>query len=102
MPGPHVRNSAFVASSSAGDSATIAPTFRSFAAHPSRRLPMPGANESSTVEWHSAQVMPTRVSVPERVTVPLDADDRVQAQQLDGDSGIVEIDSARTQRLHQR
>ena len=35
---------------------------------------MPGANESSTVEWHSAQVMPTRVSVslpPTFSTVPL-------------------------------
>ena len=32
------------------------------------------ANESSTVEWHSAQVMPTRVSVsvpPTLSTVPL-------------------------------
>src|SRR5207237_249218 len=51
-----------VASPSAGDSATIAPTFRSVLAHPSRRLPMPGANESSTDEWHSAHVMPTFVS----------------------------------------
>ena len=25
---------------------------------------MPGANESSTDEWHNAQVMPTRVSCP--------------------------------------
>ena len=30
---------------------------------------MPGANESSTVEWHSAQVMPTRVSVSAPLTV---------------------------------
>ena len=30
---------------------------------------MPGANELSTVEWHSAQVMPTRVSVSLPLTV---------------------------------
>ena len=33
-----------------GASETIAPTFRSLLAQPSRRFPMPGANESSTVE----------------------------------------------------
>ena len=35
---------------------------------------MPGMNESSTVEWQRAQVMPTRVSVsmpPTLSTVPL-------------------------------
>src|SRR3546814_10186998 len=35
---------------------------------------MPGANESSTVEWHSAQVVPTRVNVSTPLTfstVPL-------------------------------
>ena len=37
-----------------GDRPTIAPTFRSRFAQPSSRWPMPGANESSTVEWHSA------------------------------------------------
>jgi len=50
LPGPQVLNSAFVASSNAGDSATIAPTFRSVFAHPSSRFPIPGANESSTDE----------------------------------------------------
>ena len=48
---------------SAGDSAMIAPGFRSRLGHPSSLLPIPGANESSTVEWHRAQVTPTRVSV---------------------------------------
>src|SRR5688572_15215356 len=37
----------------------IAPTLRSRAAQPSRRRPIPGAKELSTVEWQSAQVMPT-------------------------------------------
>jgi hypothetical protein len=32
----------------------IAPTFRSRLAQPSSRLPMPGANELSTVEWQNA------------------------------------------------
>ncbi len=48
----------------------MAPTFRSVFAHPSRRLPMPSANESSTDEWHNAQVMPTLVSCPELLTLP--------------------------------
>ena len=40
----------------------MAPTFRSRFGHPSSRLPMPVVNELSTVEWHSAHVMPTLVS----------------------------------------
>ena len=40
----------------------IAPTFRSRLGQPSSLRPMPGATESSTVEWHSAQVTPTRVT----------------------------------------
>ena len=70
LPGPQFLNSAFVASSSAGESATIAPTFRSVFAHPSRRFPIPGAKESSTYEWHSAHVTPTFVSWPAASTVP--------------------------------
>src|SRR3954447_7485890 len=62
FPGPQVMNSAFVAASNAGDSAAIAPTFKSLLAHPSRRCPIPGASESSTDEWHSAHVIPTLVS----------------------------------------
>ena len=62
FPGPQALNSALVASSNAGERATIAPTFRSVFAHPSIRRPMPFAKESSTDEWHSAHVMPTRVS----------------------------------------
>ncbi len=44
-----------------GAIATTAPTLRSRFGQPSRRLPMPFAKESSTVEWHSAHVMPTLV-----------------------------------------
>jgi hypothetical protein len=62
-------NAALVAASSAGDNATIAPTLRSRFGQPSSLLPIPGANELSTVEWQSAQVMPTRVSVSTPLTV---------------------------------
>ena len=41
----------------------IAPGLRSRFGQPSSRAPIPGANELSTVEWQSAQVIPTRVSV---------------------------------------
>ena len=71
LPGPHVRNSALSASGNAGDSATIAPTFRSRFAQPSSRLPIPGANELSTVEWHNAHVTPMLVSWSVSFTVPL-------------------------------
>src|SRR5687767_4891783 len=70
LPGPHARNSALVASSRAGDSATMAPTFRSVFAHPSIRLPIDGANELSTDEWQRAHVIPTFVSLPAWSTVP--------------------------------
>ena len=45
---------------------------------------MPGANESSTVEWHSAQVIPTSRQRIDSVDVfdrPLHADDGVELQQ---------------------
>src|SRR5688572_26628219 len=63
LPGPQVFRIALVAASTAGDSATIAPGFSVVFAQPSSRLPIPGANELSTVEWQIAQVMPNRVSV---------------------------------------
>src|SRR3546814_8326172 len=50
LPGPHELSCAFCASESAGDSAMIAPGLRSRLGQPSRRCPMPGENESSTVE----------------------------------------------------
>src|SRR6266545_2227942 len=74
FPGPQELKTALVGASSAGDKATMAPTLRSRLGQPSRRLPMPGAKELSTVEWHSAQVKPTRVSEslpPTVATVPL-------------------------------
>src|SRR5262245_3710717 len=44
----------------------ISPTLRSRFAQPSSRAPMPGANESSTVLWQSAHVMPTDSTLPSR------------------------------------
>src|SRR4029079_5773971 len=61
MPGPHDMYTAFFAASTAGDRAMIAPGLRSWLGQPSNRLPIPLANESYTVEWQSAEVMPTRV-----------------------------------------
>ena len=60
-----------VASSSAGDNETMVPTSSVVFAHPSSRWPIPASNESSTVEWQSAQVMPTLVTCPASFTVPL-------------------------------
>ncbi len=70
MQAPQVLNSALRASSSAGERATIAPTFRSTFAHPSSRFPMPAVRELSTEEWQSAHVMPTLVSWPVSLTLP--------------------------------
>ena len=69
LPAPQELRVTFVAASRAGDRAMMAPGLRSRLGQPSSRLPMPGANELSTVEWHSAQVMPTRVSVSTPLTV---------------------------------
>src|SRR6188472_2185863 len=51
--------------------ATIAPTSRSRFGQPSRRRPIPFANESSTVEWQRAQVVPMDVSWPPLLKKPL-------------------------------
>src|SRR4030095_2002239 len=40
------------------------PTLRSLFGHPSSRLPIPGAKESSTVEWQTAQVIPIDCKAP--------------------------------------
>jgi len=60
QPGPHPLNTFFRVAASTprrsvkglrfGASDTIAPTFRSLLAQPSRRFPMPGANEPSQGE----------------------------------------------------
>ena len=42
----------------------IAPAFRSRFGQPSRRLPIPGENESSTVEWQKAHWIPSVRSPP--------------------------------------
>src|SRR2546423_638003 len=72
LPGPHEARTFLTVSTSVpstsatglrlGDSETIAPTLRSRLAQPSSRLPMPLVNESSTIEWQTAQVRPTDVS----------------------------------------
>ena len=75
-----------------GASATIAPTFRSRLAQPSSRWPMPGANESSTVEWQSAHWMPIDVELcPSLVEEAGHADDRVELEQRERGRRIVEI-----------
>ena len=48
----------------------IAPTFRSRLGQPSRRLPIPGAKELSTVEWQAAQVIPIDFSTPSALKFP--------------------------------
>src|SRR3954447_24775659 len=47
-----------------GAAEMIAPTLRSRLGQPSRRWPMPGANELLTVEWQTAQVRPIELSRP--------------------------------------
>src|SRR5215207_3932954 len=69
LPGPHELYTAFCAPVRAGDSAMIAPGFKSRFGQPSSRLPTPTATELSTVEWQSAHEIPTDLSwVP--VTLP--------------------------------
>src|SRR5262245_40665148 len=82
LPGPQLVSTALTVATSVpkasaigwrfGDRETIRPTLRSRLGQPSKRLPTPGTNELSTVEWHSAQVKPTRVTV----SLPLTFSDR--------------------------
>src|SRR3954468_12437593 len=75
LPGPHdARTFLTVGTSTPSTPATglrfgaaemIAPTLRSRLGQPSRRWPMPGANELFTVEWQTAQVNPIDVIRPE-------------------------------------
>src|ERR687897_281937 len=69
LPGPQELYTTFWAPVSAGESAMMAPGFRSRFGHPSNRWPMPGAAELLTVEWQRAQVIPTRVRVSRPFTV---------------------------------
>src|SRR5689334_5779873 len=80
LPGPQLASTFFTVASSAprtfstglrlGARETIAPTLRSRFGQPSRRLPMPGANELLTVEWQTAQVSPTERREPLRLNLP--------------------------------
>src|SRR4029077_12991657 len=54
-----------------GASETMAPTFKSRLAQPSRRLPIPGAKESSTVVWQKAHWMPIDVMRPALSNLPV-------------------------------
>ena len=56
---------------------------------------MPGAKESSTVEWQRAHWMPTDVIWPLWSKCAGDADHRVELQQREGGRRIVEVDLAR-------
>src|SRR5215468_9075173 len=88
LPGPQLWNG--VLSTTVGDSATIAPTLSVRLGQPSRRRPIPVVVESSTVEWHSAQVMPT-VARWLFELLKLNAVIGVELQQFDRDRGVVEV-----------
>ena len=81
----------------AGDNAMIAPTFRSRFGHPSSRLPMPGAKELSTVEWHNAQVVPTLLRLQD-IVFPIDLafkpDHGIEFEQHERGRWTFQIDAA--------
>src|SRR6516225_1073978 len=74
LPGPHAFSTLWTVATSVcsrsamgcrlGANPMMAPTFKSRLAQPSRRWPMPGARELSTVEWHSAHSIPTELRLP--------------------------------------
>ena len=98
LPGPHVRELRLGASSSAGDSATIAPTFRSVFAHPSSRLPIP-AHEGVVDRGVAERAGDADAGELARVVdLALDADDRIQPQQFDGHGRVGQIDLAGAKR----
>src|SRR6059058_3136274 len=68
FPGPHELNTALTVAGRTGERATIVPTFKSRFGSPSSRRPTPGATELSTVEWHRAHVMPSRLMCRSAVT----------------------------------
>ncbi len=75
----------------------MAPGLRSRFGCPSSRAPMPGANELSTVEWQSAQVIPDpgqRVgAVGGGGDRPLDPHDSVELQERDRGRRAGEVDA---------
>ena len=60
---------------------------------------MPVVSELSTVEWQSAQVMPTRRELTGFVDFAHHADDSIQPQQRHRHGRIVEIDLSCLERL---
>src|SRR6266849_1297432 len=80
LPGPQLARTFLVVASSTlsnlliagspGPSDTIAPTLRSRFGQPSRRFPIPGAKESSTVEWQTAHESPIERRLPSALKFP--------------------------------
>src|SRR5205823_9639739 len=68
LPGPHELNTARTAGGRTGESATMAPTLRSRFGKPSSRRPTPAVTALSTVEWHSAHVIPRLLMCRSAVT----------------------------------
>ena len=67
-------------------------------AQPSSRWPMPGANELSTEEWQSAQVMPTLVSCPASLTLPRTPTTAFSRNNSTVTAGLVEVNLTGAQR----
>src|SRR5262245_26681043 len=86
---------------SVGAAATIAPTFRSRFGQPSSRRPMPLANESSTVEWQSADWMARPVIFLVLLSKMPVSPTTVRAKQLLSGLRPVEIDRAGLQGLQE-
>ena len=55
---------------------------------------MPGANESSTVEWQSAHVMPIDAACRPRSKKPVTPTTALSFEQREGRRRIVEVDLA--------
>ncbi len=80
-PGPQLVSTFFTVATSVcsrsaigcrfGASDRMRPMFRSRLAQASRRLPIPGAKELSTCEWHSAHCAPSETILPESSNFPV-------------------------------
>jgi hypothetical protein len=78
------------------------PTLRSRFATPSILLAMLGAMELSTVEWHTAQVRPTDLSVPFSLKNPLTPRTAFNLISRRSNGWIVQVNSAALDCLHHR
>ena len=76
----------------------IAPGFRSRLGQPSSRLPIPSANELSTVEWQRARDAHAGER-PAAIDLANHSDYCAQLKQRDGRSGIVQVDLAGGERV---